>query len=179
VSISSALDYDEFVRATSGALFATAFLLTGDTGEAEDLLQETWMAMHRNWARVEAADSAIAYVRRSLTNRFVSTRRRRRLWPAVWSSHRTPVIEDGTQVVLDRILLSKLLASLTAHQRAAIVLRYFDDQPDQGIADALGCGHATVRSLISRGVASMRSEYLRSLEDAVPSERQEARREYF
>jgi RNA polymerase sigma-70 factor (sigma-E family) len=165
--MSSSLEYDEFVRATSGALFATAFLMTGDAGEAEDLLQETWVAMHRNWARVEAADSPIAYVRRSLTNRFVSTRRRRSLWPAVWGAHQNSVVEDGTQVVLDRILLSKLLASLTARQRAAIVLRYFEDQTDRGIADALGCSAATARSLISRGVASMRSEYQESLEDSV------------
>jgi RNA polymerase sigma factor (sigma-70 family) len=63
---------------------------------------------------------------------------------------------DLASDVADRQLLWQLLRTLPPRQRAALVLRYFHDMPDGEIAEALGCRVATVRSLVSRGVASMR-----------------------
>jgi hypothetical protein len=77
------------------------------------------------------------------------------------SGYPVPDVSDGvdpTVAVLDRALLWSLLSSLTANQRAAIVLRYFHDQPDADIAEALGRRSVTVRSLISRGLATMRAD---------------------
>jgi len=58
--------------------------------------------------------------------------------------------------VADRAQLWAALAALSARQRAALVLRYYEDLPDHQIAALLGCREATVRSLASRGLAAMR-----------------------
>ncbi|MEO6701621.1 MAG: sigma-70 family RNA polymerase sigma factor, partial [Jatrophihabitantaceae bacterium] len=63
---------------------------------------------------------------------------------------------DFSQSVVDRDLLRRALAELPDRQRVALVLRYFHDYPDQQIADAMDCRIGTVRSLISRALASMR-----------------------
>lgn len=59
-----------------------------------------------------------------------------------------------------------MLGSLPDRQRAALVMRYFHDQPDAQIAAAIGCRSATVRSLISRGIATMRAEAAAAVEQA-------------
>jgi RNA polymerase sigma factor (sigma-70 family) len=63
---------------------------------------------------------------------------------------------DAYTQLLDRDHVQVLLARLPARQRAALVLRYFADLPDQEIADMLDCRVGTVRSLISRGLATLR-----------------------
>lgn len=149
-----------FVRAHSEQLFTTAYLLTGSSGRAEELLQDTLARLYPRWARVAAADSPVAYVRRSLANGFVSAGRRRSSRDVALT--RLPEGGDGRDLaedVADRALLWQLLDALPARQRAALVLRYFHDMPDEEVAEALGCRVATVRSLASRGVAAMRAAH--------------------
>jgi DNA-directed RNA polymerase specialized sigma24 family protein len=69
--------FESFVRANSTSLLRTAFLLTGSHHAAEELLQETLSHLYPQWHRVEAAQAGVAYVRRSLTNRYLSSRRSR------------------------------------------------------------------------------------------------------
>lgn len=145
-----------FVRANSSTLFRTAYLLTGDSGRAEDLVQDTLTRLYPKWALVEAADNQVAYVRRALTNGFLSERRR----PAsrdipLWELPDRAAAADVARDVVDRHLLWSLVGELPERQRAAIVLRYFHDLPDDEIAESLGCRAATVRSLLSRAVAAM------------------------
>jgi RNA polymerase sigma-70 factor (sigma-E family) len=148
-----------FVRLHSGSLYRTAFLLTGTPSAAEDLVQETLAHLYPRWDRVSAADSPLAYVRRSLANGFVSAYRRRRHEVLVGD----PLGDgwDGTDLserVADRDLITQLLARLPVRQRAALVMRYLHDMTDEQIAEGIGCRPATVRSLISRGTAAMRAE---------------------
>jgi RNA polymerase sigma-70 factor (sigma-E family) len=146
-----------FVHAYSGALFKTAFLLTGGAGDAEELLQETLARLYAKWWKVAAADNPLAYVRRALANAFVSQRRRPRSQDVSLSQLLEAVDErDPYGVVADRDLLWRLLGALSARQRAAVVLRYFHDLSDVEIAAVLGCRVTTARSLISRGMAVMR-----------------------
>ena len=147
-----------FVRANSSALFGTAFLLTGSADGAEELLQDTLARLYPRWDRVQAAEAPLAYVRRCVANRFVSSRRS----PAARdvSLHDLPEPPDATSLadqVVDRGLLWQLLGTLPDRQRTALVMRYFHDQPDAEIAEAIGCRTATVRSLLSRGIATMRA----------------------
>lgn len=148
-----------FVREHNASLYRTAFLLTGSHTAAEDVLQETLTYLYPRWDRVQAADSAVAYVRRSLTNRFVSSTRQRAgrdlsMWdlPDGWDG------QDLSETVANRELVWQLLGSLPARQRAAMVMRYFHDLPDDEIAASLGCRAATVRSLVSRGMALLRAQ---------------------
>lgn len=153
-----AADFVAFVRMHSRSLYGTALLLTGSAPAAEDLLQETLAALYPKWTRVTAAEQPVAYVRRALANRFVSsTRRPSARDVAVWELPDGPADLDLAGVVADRRLLWQLLLTLPERQRTAIVLRYFHDLPDAEIAPAVGCREVTVRSLISRGLAVLRA----------------------
>lgn len=149
--------FADFVGAHGRSLFGTAYLLTGSGDAAEELVQETLVALFPKWRRIAAAQSPVAYARRAMVNGFVSSRRSGR--GRTVSTWQFPDQVDPTDLaagVVDRQLIWQLLGRLPQRQRAAIVLRYFHDQDDDTIADALGCRRATVRSLISRGVAAMR-----------------------
>ncbi len=154
-----AADFTAFVRAHSRSLYGTAYLLTGNPDAAEDLLPDTLAALFPKWTRVAAAEQSVAYVRRALANRSISASRRRSgrdlaVWEALPDG---PADLDVAVVVADRRLLWQLLLTLPERQRAALVLRYFHDLPDAEIAPALGCREVTVRSLISRGLATLRT----------------------
>ena len=161
--------YETFVRLHAEVLFTTAYMLTGNATEAEELLQDTLVRLYPKWSRVMAADLPLAYVRRSLANAFVSARRRpasRELsLSGLPDRSRGPDLAEG---VADRDELWQLLATLPARQRAALVLRFLYDLPDGDIAAALGCRTATVRSLTSRGAAALRASYARA--DAAAAE---------
>jgi RNA polymerase sigma-70 factor (sigma-E family) len=153
-------EFASFVHAHADSLFTTAYLLTGSPGRAEELLQDTLTRLYPRWARVTAADSPTAYVRRSLVNGYITASRKRSTRDLSLSN--LPVNSDGRDLaeeVVDRQLVWQLLRTLPDRQRAALVLRYFHDQPDAEISEALGCRVSTVRSLISRGVAAMRETY--------------------
>jgi RNA polymerase sigma-70 factor (sigma-E family) len=145
----------DFVSTESTSLFRTALLLSGDPDSAEELLQEVLVRLYPKWDRVSAVKSPTAYVRRSLINRFISGRR----GPSQMPFYEPAEIEatrpqaDPFDAVVDRSFISTLLGRLNAKQRAAVVMRYFNDMDDTEIADALGCRVSTVRSLISRSVS--------------------------
>jgi RNA polymerase sigma-70 factor (sigma-E family) len=151
------VQFVQFVQAHSRSLFGTAFLLTGTADAAEELLQDTLVALYPKWEQVVAADAPLAYVRRALVNRFAGDRRgpRSRVF-SVWDVPEGVDRGDLADRVSDRELIWQLLAELPLRQRAAIVLRYFYDQSDEAIGAALSCRTGTVRSLISRGVQAMR-----------------------
>src|SRR3954447_1117303 len=73
--------FEEYAASAWPSLYRYAYLLTGNHADAEDLAQQTWVKAYRSWARVEASDSPTAYLRRTLTNTYLSERRpmRRRL----------------------------------------------------------------------------------------------------
>ncbi len=149
--------FADFVRASTTSLFATAYLLTGNKGAAEELVQDTLVRLYPKWDKVEDADNSLAYVRRSLINVFVTATR----LPAhrdlpVWQLPDRWDGRDVSDIVVNRRLSWQLLGTLPHRQRAAVVLRYFHDLTDQEIAESLGCRVGTVRSLISRALAALR-----------------------
>ena len=146
-----------FVREHTPALLRTAYLLTGDAVNAEELVQDTMVRLYPKWDRVEAADVPLAYVRRSLANGYVNQRRRASRREFAFAE----VPENADQrdpfgQLADRDAIWAGLATLPERQRAALVLRYFEDLADEDIAAALGARVGTVRSLISRGLATLR-----------------------
>jgi RNA polymerase sigma-70 factor (sigma-E family) len=149
------------VRESTPALSRTAYLLTGNRATAEDLVQETFVRLFRRRDWVLGADAPIAYARRALTNQFVNDTRRassREIVLAELPEARLRPAGDSARELAERDAMWRLLATLPDRQRAAIVLRYYDDLPDEEIADALGARPGTVRSLISRGLATLRSD---------------------
>ena len=160
VSVTEDVEFADFVRTNMPALSRTAFLLTGNRTGAEDLVQETLVRLYRRRDWLLAADVPIAYARRALTNQFVNDRRR--------ASSREIVLADLPETrqsspdsageLAERDAMWRLLATLPDRQRAAIVLRFYDDLPDEEIARALGARLGTVRSLISRGLSALRAD---------------------
>jgi RNA polymerase sigma-70 factor (sigma-E family) len=148
--------YEEYVAARWNALYRTAYLLTGSHVDAEDLAQTTLVKAYQSWAKVTAAASPDAYVRRILTNTFISTRRplrvsRERL------VDRVPDVAMPDEVDHERMRLWPHIVALPPKQRAVVVLRYYEDQSEQQIADALGCSPGTVKSTASAALQSLRA----------------------
>ncbi|CAL9317734.1 SigE family RNA polymerase sigma factor [Streptomyces pseudogriseolus] len=149
--------FDEFVAARWSALLHVARLLTGgDRQRAEDLVQESLVKLWFAWPKV-AEQAPEAYVRQVLVR--LAARSARRRW---WGER--PVGElpdragpgDVSAAVAERSRLEAALALLTPRQRAAVVLRYYEDLPEGQVAQALGCPVGTARSHASRGVARLR-----------------------
>jgi len=152
-------EFSVFVRVHSTALLRSAYLLTGDRLEAEELVQDTLVRLYPNWDRVAAADVPLAYVRRSLTNNFLNARRRRSANDLLFAEPpEQPYELDLGSRLSDRQLVRRLLDGLPARQRAVLVLRFFEDLEDTEIASIIGCRRGTVRSIISRGLQQLRAD---------------------
>lgn len=125
-----------------------AYLMTGDRAVAEELVQDAFVNVHRAWSR---ATNPPAYLRTAVVNACNSWGRRRTL-----ELHRRPAPPDPSVLVADEMW--DALQVLPMRQRAAIVLRFYEDLPDARIAELLGCREATVRTSIHRGLARLRKE---------------------
>jgi len=151
-------EFSAFVRAHSTTLLRSAYLLTGNRATAEDLVQDTFLRLYPRWSRVLDADVPLAYVRRSLMNNFLNSRRRGGHEVLVADPPERGFDPDLAGPLSDRELVRGLLASLPAKQRAVLVLRFYSGLSDAEIAEDLGCRQGTVRSIVSRGLASLRTE---------------------
>jgi RNA polymerase sigma-70 factor (sigma-E family) len=150
--------FDAFVRDSQAALVRYAMLLCGSVAPAEDLVQDVLIKVYLRWDRIVAGDGDVyAYVRRAVTNEFLSWRRR-------WSTRHIRLVDAATLNAVsvdpwtgthDDELWQRLM-QLPGQQRAAVVLRYYEDLDDAEIADTLGCRPATVRAHVSRGLAALR-----------------------
>lgn len=149
--------FDQFVLGWSPRLLRTAYLLTGDRGAAEDLLQDVLERTYVAWPRVEDAG---AYARRALLHAATSRWRRRRRRPEVplaeWHESPAPGAPDAAEAAADRQVVLDALAQLPARQRAVLVLRYLDDLSEAETAAALGCSVGTVKSQSSRALVRLR-----------------------
>ncbi|MFL6139853.1 MAG: SigE family RNA polymerase sigma factor [Frankiaceae bacterium] len=154
-----------FVAARSQALLRTACLLTGDWATAEDLLQTALAKTYLRWSHIARHGAAEAYVRRVLVTTSTSWWRRR--WhgelPTATLPDRPWYDDPGID---DRQSLWAALMELPRKQRAAIVLRYYEDLPNSEVARLLGCSEQTVRSQCSRALAKLRES--RHLSDHAP-----------
>ncbi len=153
--------YTAFVRGHTQSLLKTAYLLTRNAGEAEELVQDTLVWLYPRWRQVETAEHQLAYVRKAVVNRFLAGRRRLSATEVHFDESLErfsdrPIVGDPTAEVDERIALWEQLGELSERQRAALVLRFFSDLPDDEVAGVLDCRVGTVRSLISRGLSTLR-----------------------
>ncbi|MEO7070578.1 MAG: sigma-70 family RNA polymerase sigma factor [Nostocoides sp.] len=149
------------------AMVRLAWLLVHDQGVAEEIAQDSFVALHRQWDRLEDEDRAVGYLRRTVVNKARSALRHdkvvRRQHLADIASGRAlgsrsePSAEDRALVSErhDRILA--LLATLPDRQREVLTLRYYVDLDEAGIAAALGISRGAVKSHAHRGLSALRS----------------------
>ena len=138
------------------ALQRTAFLLTGDWGAAEDLLQNALLTTWSRWGNLREPAAAEAYVRRTMARSSV------RRWRRKWTGERpTDVLpdypgRDPYGAADDRAALAQALGTLPRQWRAVLVLRFYDDLTEAATAEALGCPIGTVKSTTARALERLR-----------------------
>ena len=141
------------------ALVRLASMLVRDVAAAEEVVQDSFIAMHEGWGRLRTPENALAYLRQAVVNRSRSVLR-----------HRTVTGEPPRQVPLDlpggehtvlfeaeRSAVIAALRELPVRQREAIVLRYCSDLSEAEIAAVLGISRGAVKSHTARGVAALRA----------------------
>ena len=148
--------FADFVRQWSPALLRVAFLLTGDRGLAEDLLQTALLKTSRRWSRISDQQAAYPYVRRVLVTTYAGWRRRRRVGEVLTDQLHEHAGAGGEAVLPGRAVAA--LDALPPRMRAVIVLRYYEDLSEADTAAALGCSTGSVKSQASRGLARLRIE---------------------
>jgi RNA polymerase sigma-70 factor (sigma-E family) len=148
------VEYDEFVTGAWRRLCWTAYMLTGDRGLAEDLVQTALVKTYVAWKRVRR-DDALAYTRKILVNANVDRLRRRHL-TELPGLLREPVAA-AQNVIEDRDEIVRLLAGLTGLERKVMVLRYYFDLSESDTADELGVGVGTEKSTAARARTKLRS----------------------
>lgn len=133
-----------------------AALLTGNRDDAEDLLQEAHARLLREQAGGRHIEHPASYLRRIVTTVFLNGRRREALWRRTMPRLAAEEVARFDDRVSERNRLGRALHRLPQRQRAAVVLRYYEDLAYADIAAALGCGEATARSLVNRGIRGLR-----------------------
>jgi RNA polymerase sigma-70 factor (sigma-E family) len=152
-------DFNEFVAGSLDQLLRTAYLITWDAGEAEDLVQECLFKVARRWPRVRRMDHPRAYARRMLVNLALDDSRARARRRSELDESPAVAEEPDWDVLAaleTRAELLDALARLTPRQRSVLVLRYFNDLTEAETAEVLGFSPGTVKSNASRGLARLR-----------------------
>jgi len=147
-------EFTQFVVARGPALRRTAYLMTGQWADAEDLTQTALSRLYLAWPRVRL-DGAEGYARMILARSLVDARRR--FWHRERPTSELPELPDLADLAEDRVDLGRALALLPTSQRVVLVLRFWDDLTVQEVADVLRVSPGTVKSRTSRALETMRS----------------------
>ncbi|MGH3495730.1 MAG: SigE family RNA polymerase sigma factor, partial [Sciscionella sp.] len=134
------------------------YLLCGDWHRADDLAQNAFVSVHRHWSRIKDKTAVDAYLRRTLVRAAIDESRRgaRREKPTeVLAESAEP--DARIEALGTRQLLLKALQSVPLRQRAALVLRFFEDLSVPETARALRCSEGTVKSQTARGLGALRA----------------------
>jgi len=164
-------EFTAYLHARQPSLLRTAYLLTGDRHQAEDVLQTSLAKLYLAWDKVRDRDSVDAYMRRIMLNENNS------LWRRGWNKREfaTDVIPDGDphHDAYDdgrSVALWQVVQSLPPKARAVVVLRYYEQLSEAETADVLGISTGTVKSQCSRAIAAMRDRVPVDLHPGRPEE---------
>lgn len=161
------MDFEAFAQGSTEGLLRFAIVLTGDGDMAQDVVQEVLLRAFARWDAISVLPYPYAYVRKMVANETISWRRK---WGRIrvgTDSELDRAVFGGEAAIDSRDELLALLSRLPGRQRAAIVMRYFEDMDDDAIAAALGCRAGTVRGYLHRGLKALRID----LESPDPIER--------
>lgn len=164
--------FTEFVEARSSSLFRTAYLMVGDHQLAEDLLQEALVKTLIAWPRLRDRANVDAYTRRILVTTSISWRRRRSFHERPAGTLPERVDQDPVEAVVTHDAVIAALMTVPPRQRAAIVLRYYQDLTETQTADVMGCSVGAVKSQVAAGLKRLREVLGHSFDETVTSERE-------
>jgi RNA polymerase sigma-70 factor (sigma-E family) len=168
-AVSAEWDADRAVTALYSthyrSLVRLAALLLRDVSTAEEVVQDSFVAMHGGWRRLRDSDKALSYLRQSVVNRSRSVLRHRmvvdRNMPK--PAPDMPSAEQGAIAQLERSAVVTALRSLPARQREALVLRYYGDLSEAQIAATMGISQGAVKSHTARAMSALRGVLERDL----------------
>ena len=146
------VEFIELYRDRYEPMVRLAYLLTSDLAASEELVQDAFIKVHRQWDR--GIEFPKAYLRTAVVNTCRSWGRRK-VRERDHQRRRLEAVPDP-ELVADE--MGDLLATLPERQRTAIVLRFYEDLAEDDIARALSCRPGTVRTLIHRGLRALRKE---------------------
>jgi RNA polymerase sigma-70 factor (sigma-E family) len=149
--------YGEVFEQHHGRLVRLGYLLAGDPDRAEEAVAEAFAKVWPHWQRGRVTDER-AYLTRALVNEVSSSGRRLVRAERFRRVNRASAAEarGHDQSVADRSALVAALARLPHGQRAAVVLRFYDDLTEAATAEVLGLRVGTVKSQTSRALARLR-----------------------
>ena len=150
-------DFRSYVAARSPALLRTAYMLSGNRADAEDLLQTALAKTYLAWDRIREREALDGYVRRVMVNTQTSWWRRRKV--DEYPTDGLPEGPAGRDATADLDLHDALwtaLAGLPKRQRAMVVLRYYEDLSEAETAQVMGVSVGTVKSTTSRALMKLR-----------------------
>ncbi|MFJ6936968.1 SigE family RNA polymerase sigma factor [Streptomyces sp. NPDC101132] len=159
LSSTAEAEFTAYVQERRASLYATAYHLTGDRHEAEDLLQSALFSTYRAWDRISDKAAVGGYLRRTMTNLHISAWRRRKL--NEYPTEELPETVGETDAMRGtelRAVLWQALAKLPEPQRTMLVLRYYEGRTDPEIAEILDISVGTVKSSIWRSLRRLRDD---------------------
>jgi len=141
------------------ALVRLAALLVRDTPTAEEVVQDSFVAMNGGWQRLRDTEKALAYLRQAVVNRSRSVLRHRTVVDKNLQKAPPdmPSAEHGALVLLERSAVVAALRGLPDRQREALVLRYYAELSEAEIATAMGISRGAVKSHTARGMSALRA----------------------
>lgn len=145
------MQYRSLVRMSAG--------LVGDISTAEEVVQDSFIAVRGAWCRLRDVDMAVHYLRRSVVNRSVSVLRHRIVADRHAPQHEPdmPSAEQGAIAQLERSAVISALHALPPRQREALVLKYYLDLPGGQVASAMGITQGAVKTHAARAKAALRA----------------------
>jgi RNA polymerase sigma-70 factor (sigma-E family) len=147
-----------YVRHAPAAL-RLAYFLTGDRDLAQDLVQDAFVRVAGRFKHLRTPDAFDAYLRRTIVNLFMSYLRRKRLERGQLERERAARVgehHDADPAERDRMW--RAMKTLPPRQRAAVVLRYYEDLSEHDAAEVLSCSSGALNQLIVRAMAALRSQ---------------------
>ncbi|WP_062385995.1 RNA polymerase sigma factor [Demequina iriomotensis] len=144
------------MRERGGALFAYAYVLTGDGDDAQDLVQEALVRAFRRRGAPQGIDAAHVYVKRAIQTTFIDTHRRAQARPQRDHREAERIAPDPTAAADTLDALMDAVTSLPPRERTCIVMRYLDGLNATAIAEELGLAPGSVRRYLHDGIATLR-----------------------
>ena len=147
--------YSEHYR----SLVRLAAFLVRDNATAEEVVQDSFVAMHGAWRRLRDTDKALSHLRQSVVNRSRSVLRHRMVVDKNTPKPPPdmPSAEHGAIIQLERSAVVSALRGLPERQREALVLRYYGDLSEAQIASVMGISRGAVKSHTARAMSALRA----------------------
>lgn len=158
-------EFAEAVRLHQSMVFSIAFHYVRDRALAEELAQEVFLQLHRNWCSIKSPEHLVFWLRKVTSHRCIDWSRSRKAASEIsLDDAAEPTALESIQDPLLSAWLERMVASLPEKQRLLIILRFQEGMEPEEIAKALGMNVSTVKSQVQRTIELLRSKAARTME---------------